>query len=49
MQFKIYIGKYCIRSFQNDSVFLEQDDGEGMEVKIPVLEQLLDKFYKENF
>ena len=45
----IIADKYTITRFSDNSFWIEQKDGEGMEVHENVLLKLIDKFYSENF
>lgn len=50
---QIKIGAYTLTDSPNmiggHAIWIDRPDGEGMSVKIEVLEKLIDDFYKENF
>lgn len=45
------IGQYIIRKYMGlgGGYWVEHESGEGMQVPAHSLEELIDKFYKENF
>lgn len=44
------IGKYNFYPSNDDNgIFIQKDDGEGMSVSVEKLEQLIDKFWQEEF
>ena len=44
-----HIGKYTISHYSNNSLWINADDGEGMEIDIIEFYKLIDDYYKENF
>jgi hypothetical protein len=43
------VGKYTITHYYDDDYWIEEDDGEGMQVFAHNFEKLIDDFYKEEF
>ncbi len=49
ISWQIRIGDYIINYYDEDSLWLEHRSGEGMQVWHNDFNELIDKFYKENF
>lgn len=48
-EFTLTIGEYTLTSFDEDSLWLEHESGEGMQVWNNDFEALIDNHFKENF
>jgi hypothetical protein len=46
---KIRIGHYSFGYFNDRSLWIEKDDGEGMEIFIEKFEKFIDEFWKNEF
>lgn len=46
---RVKIGEFTMYRFDEESLWIEKDDGEGGQFKESALAEVINKFYKENF